>query len=54
MITGRNSLTFITGEMLASSCFSRKVSGNLHQKGGSSSVTSFKGLGAYIRCEYLK
>ena len=32
-ITGRNVLPIITGEMLASSCFSRKVSVSLHQKG---------------------
>ena len=29
-ITGRNVLSFITGEMLTPSCFSRKVSVSVH------------------------
>ena len=32
-IIGRNVQTFTTGEMFASSCFSRKVSVSLHLKG---------------------
>ena len=33
IITDRNVLTYFTGEMLASSCFRRKVSVILHKKG---------------------
>ena len=36
----RNILTVITGDMLASSCFSRKVSVSYTKRGGSSAATS--------------
>ena len=54
MTTSTNNRNVYTGEMLASCCFSRKVSVSLHQKGGSSAATSFDvHLNLHLQCNIV-